>query len=133
AGAYVRRAAAVAVGGDGAFSGEQRRAGAALVRGVSDAVRQGFARGKRRVLVIKAEGVEIPCTRLVRQVQETLGDAEIRAVVLGHLVRGGHPSFLDRMVAARLAYAAVSALLGGASDDMVAWHSPSSGGEATAH
>jgi len=68
----------------------------------------------------------------VRRVQETLGELEIRAVVLGHLVRGGNPSFLDRMVAARLAYAAVMALLGGGTDEMVAWNSSSPGGTATA-
>ena len=124
---YLAMASSVAVGADVALFREQQRDEKDLVRAVSEAVRHGFARGKRRVLVIKAEGVEMPCTRLVRQVQETLEDGEVRAVVLGHLVRGGHPSFLDRMVAARLAYAAVSAPLGGATDEMVAWNSPSSG------
>lgn len=128
---YLAMASSVAVGADVALFREQKRDEAELVRAVSEAVRQGFSRGKRRVLVIKAEGVEMPCTRLVRQVQETLGDLEIRAVVLGHLVRGGNPTFLDRMLSARLAYAAVMGLLGGATDEMVAWNSPSSGGVAT--
>src|SRR5262249_52846179 len=97
----------------------------------------GFAqRNKRRVLVIKAEGVEMPCTRLVRQVEEelrpSLGSVEIRATVLGHLVRGGNPSYQDRMIAGRFAFAAVEALLAGASDEMVAWHPVVTGGVATA-
>ena len=129
---YLAMASAVAVGADAVLFREQKRDEDTIVQAVADVIQQGFARGKRRVLIIKAEGVEIPCTRLVRRVQETLGELEIRAVVLGHLVRGGNPSFLDRMVAARLAYAAMMALLGGGTDEMVAWNSSSPGGTATA-
>ena len=72
---YLAMASAVAVGADVALFREQKRDEATLVRAVSEAVRQGFARGKRRVLVIKAEGVEMPCTRLVRQVAGDAGGA----------------------------------------------------------
>ena len=129
---YLAMASAVAVGAEVALFREQQRDEAALVGLLSEAIRKGFARGKRRVLIIKAEGVPVPCTRLVRQVQEQLPEVEVRAVVLGHVVRGGHPSFLDRMISARLAYAAVVALLEGATDEMVAWNPPLPGGVATA-
>jgi 6-phosphofructokinase 1 len=133
---YLAMAGAVAVGADAVVFREQQRDEASLVQAVAEVIRRGFAeRGKRRVLILKAEGVETPTTRLVRLVEEAvkpwLPDLETRAVVLGHLVRGGNPSFLDRMVAARLAFAAISALLDGATDEMVAWQAPVPGGIAT--
>jgi 6-phosphofructokinase 1 len=87
------------------------------------------------VLIIKAEGVQVPTTNLVQRAEERLGQelhgAEIRATVLGHVVRGGNPSYQDRMVAGRLGLAAVEALLKGATDEMVGWQSPVPGGTAT--
>ncbi len=128
---YLAMASAVAVGADAVLFREQKRDDDEIVRAVAGVIQQGFSRGKRRVLVIKAEGVEIPCTRLVRRVEEQLGQVEVRAVVLGHIVRGGHPSFLDRMVSARLAFGAVMGLLEGATDEMVAWNAPLPGGVST--
>ena len=129
---YLAMASAVAVGADAVLFREQKRDEETIVQAVASVVAQCFARGKRRVLIIKAEGVEIPCTRLARRVEEQLGQVEVRAVVLGHVVRGGHPSFLDRMVSARLAFGAVTGLLEGATDEMVAWNAPLPDGVATA-
>ena len=133
---YLAMASAIAAGADAVLFREQGRSEAELVEAVARAIRTGLAiREKRRVLVIKAEGVEIPCTKLVRRLEERLqGElehAELRAVVLGHVVRGGPPSFQDRMVASRLGYAAVEALLAGATDRMVAWGRSTGGGEPT--
>ncbi len=47
----------------------------------------------------------------------------MRPIVLGHVIRGGHPSFHDRMIAGRLALGAVNALEAGQSDAMIAWQS----------
>jgi len=128
---YLAMASAVAVGADAVLFREQKRDEETIVEAVASVIRQGFARGKRRVLIIKAEGVEIPCTRLVRRVEERLGGLEVRAVVLGHLVRGGNPSSLDRLVSARLAFGAVVGLLEGGTDEMVAWNAPLPGGTPT--
>ena len=134
---YLCMAAAVAAGGDAALFREDGRDEDALVEVLAATVARGFEadRGKQRVLVLKAEGVDVPCTRLVRRAQErlekTLPGVEIRATVLGHLVRGGSPSFLDRMIASRFALAAVTALEAGATNEMVAWQAPLSGGIAT--
>ena len=128
---YLAMASAVAVGADAVLFREQKRDEETIVDAVASVIRQGFARGKRRVLIIKAEGVEIPCTRLVRRVEERLGGLEVRAVVLGHLVRGGNPSSLDRLVSARLAFGAVVGLLEGGTDEMVAWNAPLAGGTPT--
>ena len=124
---YLAMASAVAVGADGILFREQGRSEAELVTTVANLLRRGFAQkgDKRRVLVIKAEGVEIPCTRLVRLVQDELAaelpGVEVRATVLGHLVRGGNPTYQDRMVGGRLGLAALDALLHGETDQMVAW------------
>ncbi|HET9036173.1 MAG TPA: ATP-dependent 6-phosphofructokinase [Myxococcaceae bacterium] len=129
---YLAMASAVAVGADAVLFREQKRDEDAIVEAVASVIQQGFARGKRRVLIIKAEGVEIPCTRLVRQVEERLPELEVRAVVLGHVVRGGNPTSLDRLVSARLAFTAVMGLLEGATDEMVGWNPTVSGGAPTA-
>ncbi|HJL17491.1 MAG TPA: 6-phosphofructokinase [Sandaracinaceae bacterium LLY-WYZ-13_1] len=134
---YLCMAGAVAAGADAALFREQGRDEAALVGDVAALIERSFSedRDKQRVLIMKAEGVEIPCTKLVRMVTERLGDAlgdvSVRATVLGHLVRGGNPSFGDRMVANRFGHAAVNALLEGKRDVMTAWQPPVAGGEPT--
>lgn len=134
---YLCMASAVAAGADAALFREQGRDEDAIVRDVSQLIRSSFAedRDKQRVLIVKAEGVEMPCTKLVRRVQEELGDdlgeVSVRATVLGHLVRGGSPSYADRMVANRFGHAAVVALLDGKTDVMTAWQSNLEGGECT--
>jgi 6-phosphofructokinase 1 len=128
---YLAMASAVAVGADAVLFREQKRDENGIVQAVAGVIQQGFARGKRRVLIIKAEGVDMPCTLLVRRVEERLPGLEVRAVVLGHIVRGGHPSSLDRLVSARLAFSAVMGLLEGATDEMVGWNPSLPGGTAT--
>lgn len=135
---YLAMASAVATSADGVLYRERGQSEDELIDWVEQVVRDGFdpARGKRRVLIIKAEGVEVPTTRLVRKVAARLSDdmpgVEIRATVLGHVVRGGNPSYQDRALAGRLAFAAVHTLLGGGSDEMVAWQPNVEGGTPTA-
>jgi 6-phosphofructokinase 1 len=129
---YLAMASAIAMAADAVLIREQGKSEEQLVEDVSAVIRAGFAREKRRVLIIKAEGVSVPCTRLVRLAEERLKaeipNAEIRATVLGHVVRGGNPSYQDRAVAGRLGFGAVVSLLQGASDEMVAWLPPVAGG-----
>lgn len=92
-------------------------------------------RHKRRVLIIKAEGVEVPTGRLVQQLQARL-DADklgvgVRETILGHVVRGGSPSATDRVIAQRLALASVLALEKGGHDLMMSWEAPGEVGQAT--
>ncbi len=132
---YLAMAGAVAAGADAVLFGEQGRDEATIIDAVEAAIRRAFGvAGKRRVLIVKAEGVTIPCTALVRQLDERLGDLPevgVRATVLGHLVRGGSPSFQDRMVAGRLGLAAVDAVRDGVTDVMAAWQAPRSKGDKT--
>ncbi|MEJ7602598.1 MAG: 6-phosphofructokinase, partial [Kofleriaceae bacterium] len=90
-------------------------------------------RRARRVIIIKAEGVNIPVDKLKIEVDARLrerspgadpGTIETRVTVLGHVVRGGRPSAFDRLLGSRLANAAIRAMLSGATDKMVAWMPP---------
>ncbi len=134
---YLAMASAVAAGADAVLLREHERSDEQFVAFVADTIHRAFAgdSGRRRVLIVKAEGVDIPCTLLVRRVQEsldhTLPGVEVRATVLGHLVRGGRPTYQDRMVAGRLARSAVETLLRGESDAMTAWQAPFGGGAPT--
>lgn len=134
---YLAMGSAVAAGADACLYREQGKDEETLVRELCEVLARGFApeRGKQRVLILKAEGVEVPTARLVRRLQ-AWADAEapgvdVRGTVLGHLVRGGSPSYQDRMIAGRLSVAAVNALLSGNTREMVAWQPWTEGGIAT--
>lgn len=108
-----------------------------LVAKLLEVIRRAFApeRGKRRVLVVKAEGVLVPThvlrDRLQAHLDVDLPGVDIRETVLGHVVRGGNPSASDRLVAQRLGFAAMLAVSAGATDIMVSWDVPGDFGEAT--
>ena len=134
---YLAMSSAVAAAADAMLIPERHRTEAELLDSVERVVRTSFEqdRAKRRVLIIKAEGVPYPTTRLTRdvaaRVADDLPDVEVRATVLGHLIRGGSPTFRDRMIAGRFGLAAVAALLDGATDEMVAWEPAVDGGTPT--
>ena len=107
-----------------------------LTRTVRDAYHPPDGRRARRmVLIVKAEGVSLPSqdikAHLDRELLPELPDLETRVTVLGHLVRGGAPSAQDRLLASRLAYAAVVAAETGWTGVMAAWR-PQDGGALTA-
>lgn len=134
---YLAIASAVATAADAVLLPEEGRTEEQVLDKVEAVIRDSFAtdRHKSKVLIIKAEGVTVPTTLLARVVGGRLDDdlnIDVRATVLGHIVRGGHPSFHDRMMAGRLALGAVNALADGADDCMVTWNTTTSGGVATA-
>ncbi len=108
-----------------------------LVTTLRRVLQQVFApgRGTNRALIVKSEGVTVPTDRLVERLQAHLdSDApgtHIRAVILGHVVRGGSPSALERVLAQRLGYGAVMALEAGLHDVMLGWEVPGGVGQAT--
>lgn len=124
---YLAMAAAAATAADAVLLPETAKSFDETIDAVSACIREGFSseRMKRRVLIIKAEGVDIPTHMLVDEVVAQLGDMqdiEVRGTVLGHLVRGGNSSFRDRLIAGRFGLVAVQALLAGRTDIMVAWN-----------
>lgn len=133
---YLAMASAIAMAADAVLIRESGKTEDQLVDDIRNVIISGFARGKRRILIIKAEGVTAPCTRLVRMAEERMKEElptlEIRATVLGHVVRGGNPSYQDRAVAGRLGFGALNSLLKGATDEMVGWLPPVTGGTPTA-
>lgn len=64
-------------------------------------VLRGQQSGKLHSIIIKAEGVEISSEELAKTVEERTG-REARAVVPGHIQRGGTPSGRDRVLAAMM-------------------------------
>ncbi|MBL7081059.1 MAG: 6-phosphofructokinase [Candidatus Omnitrophica bacterium] len=71
---------------------------------------EGNLRGKISWIIIVAEGVA-GGEDIARQISE-MTSLESRAVVLGHIQRGGIPTAKDRILATRLGQAAVDLLLG---------------------
>lgn len=131
---YLAMAASIAVGADACLIRERGKTEDQLVAELAELLRRSFdpARAKLRVLALKAEGVEVPTDRLVARLralaEDELKGVEVRGAILGHVVRGGNPSYLDRMIAGRLAAATVDAVLRGHSGEMVAWQPWTPGG-----
>jgi len=73
--------------------------------------------GKRHTLIIVAEGAASAAE--VASSIKLLTGREVRVSVLGHIQRGGSPSALDRVLAAKFSKKAVDLLLEGESDCMV--------------
>ena len=132
---YLAMSTAVASAADAVLLPEHRRTRSEILDSVTEVVMSSLAtdRNKHQVLIIKAEGVEGSTEKLARKVEERVQHLEIdvRGVVLGHIVRGGNPSFHDRMLAGRLGLVATDALLSGATDVMTAWRTTTDGGRPT--
>jgi 6-phosphofructokinase 1 len=125
---YLAMASAIAANADACLFREQGKDEEAIVAEVGRIMDQGFHpdRDKKSILVIKAEGVELSTDTLVRRLQGHVDQqgygVDVRATILGHVVRGGSPSYQDRMMAGRLSVAAVQAMLAGETTQMVAWN-----------
>jgi 6-phosphofructokinase 1 len=132
---YLAMTSAIAVGADLALFPEAHKTEDQIIDQIVETVVSVRARQRRarRVLIIKAEGVQVSADRMKTLVdaklRERAPDAEpssieTRVTVLGHVVRGGRPSAFDRLLGSRLANVAVRALLAGMTRKMAAWMSP---------
>jgi 6-phosphofructokinase 1 len=71
-------------------------------------------------LIVVAEGSKIgDAESLAKQVAARTNYYDIKVTVLGHLQRGGSPTYFDRVLAARMGVAAVEGLIAGKNDSMV--------------
>lgn len=135
---YLAMRSGIAAEADAILFAEKHMDEDALVAHLREVLKESFspARGKKRVLVVKAEGVRVPTARLIARLQEHLDEdapgVEIRETILGHVVRGGRPSATDRVLAQRLALGALMAVESGRHDVMTAWEPPGSPGTPTA-
>ena len=80
----------------------------------------------RRVVILKAEGVDAANEEIKQRVDDRLSElesveTETRVVVLGHVQRGGRPSAFDRLLASRFGQVAATALLEGKHRFMAGW------------
>ena len=85
-----------------------------------DALRSGFAHGKRRGLIVRGEHADPLFTSAFLRAlleHESDGDFDVRTAVLGPVQQGGRPSPFDRLQATRLVSAAVDHLLREAEND----------------
>jgi 6-phosphofructokinase 1 len=90
---------------------------------VNDLIRHLEKTAKRQKLfslVIVAEGNENGnAQQLAEQIKAKYPIYDTKVTIIGHLQRGGSPSALDRMIASRMGYTAVEALLEGEYNKMV--------------
>ncbi len=134
---YLAMRAGIAADADAILYRERDMAEDDMIRRLKELMIKSFSarRSKRRVLIIKSEGVAVPTHALVDRLGEAIAtdlpDVAVRSTILGHVVRGGSPSATDRVMGQRLALAATWALERGAHDVMLAWEAPRGIGEAT--
>ncbi|MFH1691426.1 MAG: 6-phosphofructokinase [Candidatus Omnitrophota bacterium] len=84
---------------------------------VCQEITEGYIRGKASWIIVVAEGAA-HANDLAAKIEE-ITDLETRAVVLGHVQRGGIPTAEDRILGGRLGAAAVDLLLRGESGKAV--------------
>lgn len=81
---------------------------------IASDIQRGVKRGKNSSIIIVAEGEKPGLVSY--QIQESLKKdhgIDAHVCVLGHIQRGGHPSAIDRFLAARMGYEAVERIIKG--------------------
>jgi 6-phosphofructokinase 1 len=131
---YLAMTAGIAAGADAVLVREADKTEDQIVEQVVRTMQRAYgpqpggAATKRRVLVIKSEGVPVESGRLKdlveAKIKTLLPDVDTRVTVLGHVVRGGSPTAFDRLLGARLANAALRGMASGQSDFMAGWCGP---------
>lgn len=127
---FLAMRAGIAAEADAILYGEAHLDEDQIIERMRRMLAKSFAPGrtKKRALIVKSEGLAFPVARLRQRIQEVLTPiakgVDVRETVLGHVVRGGDPSALDRTIAQRLSFGAVLALEAGLSDVMLGWEPP---------
>ena len=79
---------------------------------VAESLRLAYEHGKAHAIIVVAEGAKYNAealTQYFEKHQERLG-FKIRATILGHVQRGGHPNAFDRILASRFGNGAIEAI-----------------------
>lgn len=135
---FLAMRAGIAAEASAILYGERQLGEDELVARLRPVLKKVFAPGSgtRRALIVKSESVNVPTATLTARLSEHLKEdapgVDIRETILGHVVRGGSPSALDRLIAQRLAFAAVHACEQRLSDVMLGWEPPGGFGQETA-
>lgn len=86
---------------------------------ICEKIRKGRGNGKTHYIVIVAEGYEEKIEDITKIIEREAG-ISTRVTVLGHIQRGGAPTIMDRVIAARMGYRAVELLRNGIGNRIVA-------------
>lgn len=88
---------------------------------IAERLRAAYDRGKTHAIVVIAEGVKENAARILSHFEKDrdMVGFELRATVLGHVVRGAPPTAFDRLLATRLGVAALTSLAEGVSGVLV--------------
>lgn len=90
------------------------------VQCILDRISNDNRRRKLVNIIVVAEGDDFGgAEALKKRIQETFPEIDARATILGHIQRGGSPTYFDRVQASRMGYAAVNALLDGHNQVMI--------------
>ena len=84
---------------------------------IVERMRIGRIKGRNHHIIIVAEGYG-SAQEVADQIHEATG-IDTRVTILGHIQRGGSPSAMDRVMATRIGYAAVRALMEGKTNRVV--------------
>ena len=89
------------------------------IKAICEELKAGHKRGKKSSIIVVAEGDEAGGAFDIKKKIEKEVDWDIRVSILGHIQRGGKPTALDRLLASRLGFYAVKAIINNESDKMV--------------
>lgn len=93
------------------------------VSNLKDYLQKDFKRKKSSNIIIVAEGDESGgAFAIAESVKEDFKEYSVRVSVLGYIQRGGTPSAHDRVVAGKLGFAAIEALMDDQKSVMVGYH-----------
>lgn len=113
---YIALNSGIACGAEDILVPEQTSDFKAILKRISNDKR----RKKLVNIIVVAEGDDFGGAEAVRlKIIEKFPNIEVRATILGHIQRGGAPSYFDRVQASRMGYAAVNALIAGQTQVMV--------------
>jgi 6-phosphofructokinase 1 len=113
---YIAVNAGIACGAEDIFVPEENTSISDLIKNLKfDKKRKKLVR-----IIVVAEGDEYGGAERFREViQKRFPSWEVRTAILGHMQRGGSPSYFDRVQASRMGYEAVNRLLQGANNEMI--------------
>lgn len=113
---YIALNSGIACGAEHIFIPERKE----MLQEFIDAIQDDRRRRKLTNIIVVAEGDEFGgANELSQIIRQHIPDMETRVSILGHIQRGGAPTCADRILASRLGYAAVDALLQGKTQVMV--------------
>jgi 6-phosphofructokinase 1 len=113
---YIALNSGIACGAEDILVPEQNTDIKAIIKRISNDKR----RKKLVNIIVVAEGDDFGGADALRaRIIEKLPNIDVRATILGHIQRGGSPSYFDRVQASRMGYAAVNALIEGKTQVMI--------------